>query len=511
MQRQLHFAVAVCLALLGPERASAQDRAQTKDSKPDTAKVPHLTIKANDLPFKKEVALRRGEGIRLTLPIGKDVAIWCKKGSPLEQLLDNSDFQLEYGEKPFIELKYRQWQEGARQMSALDSYIQQGAVVTWSGGPGHEVQLYVEKYFIALREEGPSKGALPIKIHVRLATEEELEDQLHGNKAKEYFVPRLKADKPAVRIRALTKLGEFRPEVLDDDGAEARVLCKLIQPLLEDSEEQVRATAEQVLRGLGDEDALLRYIKPLPRGSAKSADGGRYVGLCCRRGSAEIVAAHVLTFLDADDDALRRFAITFFDMYQYKPAKEKLVKALRKALADPSPGVRLWAIDVARGTIPKEIPPVLAELIEDKDPKIRQQALGEVWHFAGEIPTAKLTARLKDSEAGVREMAAHALDGCKDPQVIAPLLESTRDPAAEVRAAAAVTLGTIGTSKAYMRLTELLADKEETVRESALNGLRWLRDRRAILIIEKLLENEKSQQVRDMAERTIRELKLQGR
>src|SRR5262249_17948849 len=143
---------------------------------------------------------------------------------------------------------------------------------------------------------------------------------------------------------------------------------------------------------------LLRYVKAIPQIKAKAEEDGNYVGLHCRRGAADKVAAHVLQFLDSDEPSLHRFALEFFHGYEYKPAKEKIVKAFHKALADPSPEVRLWAVDVARGTVPEAIPPVLVQLIEDTDPKIRQKALGEVWHFSGEIPTAKLTARLKDSE-----------------------------------------------------------------------------------------------------------------
>jgi HEAT repeat protein len=103
-----------------------------------------------------------------------------------------------------------------------------------------------------------------------------------------------------------------------------------------------------------------------------------------------------------------------------------------------------------------------------------------VRHFSDQIPTAKLTARRKDSDGGVRKMAAVALDCCKDPAAVQPPLDSTRDQAAEVQGQAAVGLGRIGTAKAYARLVELVADEDAEVRESALNGLRWLRDRRAI-------------------------------
>ena len=104
-------------------------------------------------------------------------------------------------------------------------------------------------------------------------------------------------------------------------------------------------------------------------------------------------------------------------------------------------------------------------------------------------------------------MAAYALDCCRDPAAIEPLLAATKDADARVRAQAAVTLGRIATPKAYDRLLELLHDDNAEVRCEAINGLRWLNDVRAIPHLQKLLKEEKDRDTRNMAERTIRELK----
>jgi HEAT repeat protein len=79
-------------------------------------------------------------------------------------------------------------------------------------------------------------------------------------------------------------------------------------------------------------------------------------------------------------------------------------------------------------------------------------------------------------------MAAYALECCRNPAVVAPLPEATKDAIASVRAQAAVSLGRIGTPKAYDRLIELLGDDNAEVRHDAINGLRWLGDVRAIPI-----------------------------
>src|SRR5262249_33243855 len=119
-----------------------------------------LTI--TKLPFQREVVLRPGKAVRLVLPDRKEVAVWGRApgGAPVEKLLEKQDLVLDYGEKPFQQPDFhmRPLDGGVGATPASSSYIRLGGVTTWSGGPGHERHLYVGKYRLTLREEGPRKG-----------------------------------------------------------------------------------------------------------------------------------------------------------------------------------------------------------------------------------------------------------------------------------------------------------------------------------------------------------------
>lgn len=104
-------------------------------------------------------------------------------------------------------------------------------------------------------------------------------------------------------------------------------------------------------------------------------------------------------------------------------------------------------------------------------------------------------------------MAAYALDCCDRTEAEGPLLAATRDAAPTVRAQAATSLGRAGFKDAYDRLVEMMKDPESRVRHDAVNALRCLGDGRAIPEIQRLMELETAKDVRDMAERTLRELR----
>ena len=111
------------------------------------------------------------------------------------------------------------------------------------------------------------------------------------------------------------------------------------------------------------------------------------------------------------------------------------------------------------------------------------------------------------------QAAADALRGYDDPQIMESLLVATHDVSPKVRAQAAVSLGFgrirasgIQSSKAYSRLLAMLTDETPEVRESAINGLRWLGNAEAIPAIKKLQADDPDEKVRQMARRTVEEL-----
>lgn len=467
-----------------------------------------------EVPFQREVVLRPDEAVLLVLPDRKEVALWCRPpgASPVEKLLQTQDLVLDYGEKPFqkpdFHLRRLDGGEGATPTSS--SYIRLGGVTTWSGGPGHERDLYVGKYRLTLREEGPRKRSLPLKVSVRLATEAELEDVLEGPPLREYALTRLKAKDPSARARAVELLLKYvRNEGLVGSALRkgvhptALTIREAIRPLAKDADPKVHSVAQGCLRLLGDEPAILAYLTPSPPENARTVHGGFELANWCRSGGGEKAARRVLAYLDTKDDDLVLFALGFFANYEYNPARPKLLGLLKH----PSARVRLGAAVELRADdeAGKGIPGVLAELMKDPDRQIGLEALREANRWADRL-LDNILPFLKDKEEDARMAAVYALSGCHSPRAFEPLSQATHDPSPRVRAEAAVRLGRMGGDKAFARLAELLAEPSPEVRAQAANGLRWVNSARALPILRERLKGEKDKRVRAEIESTIRSL-----
>jgi HEAT repeat protein/beta-lactamase regulating signal transducer with metallopeptidase domain len=82
-----------------------------------------------------------------------------------------------------------------------------------------------------------------------------------------------------------------------------------------------------------------------------------------------------------------------------------------------------------------------------------------------------LIARLEDENADVRRAAAHSLGQLKDPRAIPGLIGALKDPEPKVRATAAEALAEFEDPRAIPPLTALLNDPSTDVKESALDAL----------------------------------------
>jgi hypothetical protein len=233
-------------------------------------------------------------------------------------------------------------------------------------------------------------------------------------------------------------------------------------------------------------------------------NGASRIADWCVRHKSPAVSKHVLTFFEPKDEALLAFAVTFFARTDDPESKPQMLAVLKHK----TPEIRATVVPAIRFLCtPKETAGYLVPLLHDPSKQVILAALLEANWVSQEIPPGELTRLLKDPDPEIRRMAAYALECCRNPAVVDPLLEATKDAIASVRAQAAVSLGRIGTPKAYDRLIELLGDGNAEVRHDAINGLRWLEDMRAIPHLQKLLKEEKDRDTRNMAERTIRELK----
>jgi HEAT repeat protein len=449
--------------------------------------------------------LLSGTAIRIILPNGKEVAAWCGTPKGIARLFTTGDLDLHWGERPFRQppLRTVPLADGGSTVE-WDSYIRQGGVTTWTGGPGQEIELFVEPYRITLREEGAVKKTLPVQVKVRRITEKERVGLLPPTKQKEYFLVQLRSKDSAVRIEAMQALAglDFRSRGILKRVADRAVIEK-VRELLKNRDAKVIEAAEEALCQLGDTDLILRRLTPEPTKALKDL-GGENVARWCEGLPCDKIVNQVLTFFGSKDAELRGFAIDFFSGSEHTPAR----KALLKALEDSSPKNQLRAAWAVRPFASKDAAPVIARLVGHSERAVCLEALRAADRFRSPAITGAVLKRVEDKDAEIREEAIDALQGSRGPKVEAALLKSSRDKVARVRARAATGLGINQASGAYSRLIQMLEDENAEVRVEVLNGLRRLGDRRAIPVIKKHLDGEKTPSVREMGIRAIRHLEI---
>lgn len=203
---------------------------------------------------------------------------------------------------------------------------------------------------------------------------------------------------------------------------------------------------------------------------------------------------------------LHEFALAFFSCYKipYPSAQPYVTKYLKS----DNPDVRAAAASAIRYTCDRRVAvSLLYEALSDTSDKVLMEALKDLSYFSGSIPIQRLLSLLSHKNPEVREKVAYALDCCGNPAVVAALLVATRDENVRVRAQVAVSLGRIGDLSVYERLLELLGDESADVRTSAVIGLRCLGQGAAINAIKKLTIDDPDEGVREVAIRTVRELR----
>jgi HEAT repeat protein len=137
--------------------------------------------------------------------------------------------------------------------------------------------------------------------------------------------------------------------------------------------------------------------------------------------------------------------------------------ACAQLLSDPDPHVRIAAIRaVARATVRPG--PLLAEVAGDEQQLVRLEAARHV----ASLPHPAAEALLADPDLRVREAAAHAA-GRTQIDGLAGLLSD--DPAADVRHAAASTLGRLGDAEVAELLLPAVEDPDAIVRAAVLRSL----------------------------------------
>jgi HEAT repeat protein len=194
------------------------------------------------------------------------------------------------------------------------------------------------------------------------------------------------------------------------------------------------------------------------------------------------------------DPFVRADAIDALRQVEDNQDKEPAYPLVLAALKDPIASVRAEAAEAlpAFSNSLRALHPLLKAL-RDPDPGVRRQAASSLLFIDDPRAIAPLAEALADGDAAVRATAADSLfsllQSYSDPGLLEPelrartveaLLVALRDNKAEVRRAAATTLGAVPDPKALPPLLAAMQDQDSSVRSEATLSIDRLRDRRAL-------------------------------
>ncbi|MFZ1933554.1 MAG: HEAT repeat domain-containing protein [Thermoguttaceae bacterium] len=172
---------------------------------------------------------------------------------------------------------------------------------------------------------------------------------------------------------------------------------------------------------------------------------------------------------------------------------KRTVGALIELLNDRNPTIREQAAYALRGTRdPRSVEPLIARL-QDSNPRVRRAAcwmLGEVGDIRAVEP---LIRSLADNSLDVQTAAASALSKVPDLSSLKPLLARLNRPEASLRASAAKALGELRDARVVAPLIKVLQhDPDEGARIGAAVALGKIGDSRAVEPLIVALREDKS-------------------
>jgi hypothetical protein len=463
--------------------------------------APLYVVKESGLPYSRQFEMDCGDAIRLGLPNGREVALWCTGTPAIGQALGNGELTLSYGEKPFRSspLKYRNLPDGGRWVEGCDSYIRQGGVTTFSGRSGCQRELFVGNYRILTDENAGKEGKLSLTVQIRVATPSE---RLYGDAEREHYLKQLKSGSLAEQREAINKLCEM-VALHSHYMGEPNKMAEAVRPLLKHADGAVSTAAFDTLCCLGDEQTLLSLMTPAPKKPFRSIQGGGQIAEWNLRQDHESVRRRAVPFFDSKDPEQVAFAVGFFARAENPIAKKQMLAVWDHGSAD----IRAEVVGSLRFYCEApEAARLLTKGLEDKNEKVILESLRAADWLIQYIPAKKITPHLKHRSREVREMACSALRSCRDAEAIGPLLEATGDKEPHVRGLAAEALGQLKATNAVDRLIEMLRDPVPEVRTYAIGSLRLLETPKASPALKRLLETETDENVRRMAKETLEQM-----
>jgi HEAT repeat protein/beta-lactamase regulating signal transducer with metallopeptidase domain len=151
--------------------------------------------------------------------------------------------------------------------------------------------------------------------------------------------------------------------------------------------------------------------------------------------------------------------------------------------------------------------PALIAALSDPDANVRMAAANSLGQLEDPRAIPALIAASRDSNAQVRSAAFDALTNFEDPRVVEPMIAALKDPDADVRQRAAQTLGSLQDKRALQPLMAALADSSADVRQAAAQSLGELQDPAAAGALAGALKDPKAD-VRQAAAQSLGEFEL---
>ncbi|MGQ9508046.1 MAG: HEAT repeat domain-containing protein [Thermodesulfobacteriota bacterium] len=153
-------------------------------------------------------------------------------------------------------------------------------------------------------------------------------------------------------------------------------------------------------------------------------------------------------------------------------SSQEILRQAKEDLTHPDPKVRSMAVQyyIEKSNLSINLP-ILQEILEDKDPGVRAQALSSLIRLGNPIISPFLKRHLKDNDEKVRRVALKGLFQIKekiDIHLLKPLLN---DESPWVRRKMATMLGWMEVEGGKNLLLEMVKDKEPMVRKAALSSL----------------------------------------
>jgi len=152
------------------------------------------------------------------------------------------------------------------------------------------------------------------------------------------------------------------------------------------------------------------------------------------------------------------------------------------------------------------VPPLIAAL-SDPDANVRIAAANSLGQLEDPRAIPALITASRDANVQVRSAAFQALSDFEDPRIYEPMVAALKDPDADVRQRAAQTLGSLENKAAVTPLVGALGDSSADVRQSAAQSLGELQDPAAASALAGALKDPKAD-VRQAAAQSLGELDL---